>query len=342
VQLDHLGDAMFTTAMLPALKARYPQAEIEVLASPAAADVFRGRADVNRVWIYRRYRFVRDGGWGWPASVLLWGLRLRRRRYDLAFDCRGEMPIALLMWLAGAKRRVGWAAGGGGFLLTDSVEFIPGRHEVESRRAMLAQLKIAGGTEPALEPSRQAMQSVAQRLAKISGANEKLYVLHIGAGTQAKRWPVVHWRELVRRLRLEHHGRVVLVGALAERGLARRITRLAASPKVVDWTGRTTVLELAALARMADLFIGADSGPAHVAAAAGVPTVVLFSGTNQAEQWTPRGPRVYVVRRPVACSPCHREVCPLADHPCMQDLRPIEVLHTVERALTSAPVPVAA
>jgi ADP-heptose:LPS heptosyltransferase len=77
----------------------------------------------------------------------------------------------------------------------------------------------------------------------------------------------------------------------------------------------------------AELFIGADSGPAHLAAAVGTPAIVLFSGTNRVEQWRPWGARVAVLRHEVACSPCHRQTCPWADHPCMTRLAPNEVLH---------------
>jgi ADP-heptose:LPS heptosyltransferase len=108
--------------------------------------------------------------------------------------------------------------------------------------------------------------------------------------------------------------------------MARRITESRAWPNVVDWTGQLTLIETAALIARADLFIGADSGPAHLAAAVGTPAMVLFSGTNRVEQWRPWGSHVTVLRHETACSPCHRQSCPWADHPCMSRLTPSEVL----------------
>ena len=93
---------------------------------------------------------------------------------------------------------------------------------------------------------------------------------------------------------------------------------------------------LAALLEQADLFAGADSGPAHLAAAVGTRTVVLFSGTNSPRQWRPWGEHVRVVRRPVDCSPCHRRTCPWREHPCMRGLRPGEVAEAIERLLVEA------
>jgi ADP-heptose:LPS heptosyltransferase len=98
-------------------------------------------------------------------------------------------------------------------------------------------------------------------------------------------------------------------------------------------------VELAVLIQQAHAFVGADSGPAHLAAAVGTPVAVLFSGTNNADQWQPRGGPVSVLCHPVACSPCHRTRCPLADHPCMNGLLPRTVLAVIERILEESAAP---
>src|SRR5262249_33993890 len=89
-----------------------------------------------------------------------------------------------------------------------------------------------------------------------------------------------------------------------------------------DWTGRMTVTQTAALLERADLFIGADSGPSHLAASAGILSVILFSGTNWVRQWRPWSRRSLVLRNPVECGPCHQKVCPVVGHPCMSGLAP--------------------
>jgi ADP-heptose:LPS heptosyltransferase len=75
--------------------------------------------------------------------------------------------------------------------------------------------------------------------------------------------------------------------------------------------------------------VGADSGPAHLAAAVGTPAVVLFSGTNHPQQWKPWGTHVAVLRHEVACSPCHCTTCPLANHPCLRQLMPQTVFDQI-------------
>ncbi len=346
IQLDHLGDAVISTVMFPALRSRYPHASIEVLAGPWNREVFEAVAEVDRVDVCRVNRFARKARLGWILSTVWWGIRLRRRRVDLGIDVRGEFPHAVILWLCGARRRLGWASGGGGFLLTDAPPFIADRPEVESRLALLAELGIrfdeAGeAPRPALHPPDDGRRRMARRLTELRRGRAEpaavpRIVLHVGAGMPAKRWPVEHWRELVRRLHDRLRAEVVLVGGADDRTIARAIMGPRSRGRVADWTGRLRVVELAALLEQSDLFVGADSGPAHVAAAVGTPSVVLFSGTNRTGQWRPRGEHVAILRHAVACSPCHRRVCPLGEHPCMRGLAPSRVAEAVEEAIEEA------
>jgi lipopolysaccharide heptosyltransferase II len=339
VQLDHLGDAVMTTAMLPPLRRRYPDASIDVLASPWNHEIFRACPEINRVHVSRVNRFARSGRWGWTLATIARGLAVRRYRYDLAIDVRGEFPLALILWLSGARWRLGWSCGGGGFLLTDSPPFVPDRPEVESRLALLDRLGIRPAPEaPPWRPSfpvTPAAQAVAARFwtqaSAASRAKGPRIVFHVGAGTPAKQWPVEYWRNLLQWTVTELDAQVLLVGAKADRIIADRILGVSPWPSVVDGTGRLSIVELAGVLQQAGLMAGADSGPAHLAAAMGTPLVALFSGTNSVQQWKPSGPRVTVLRNPVPCSPCHRQRCPLPNHPCMHGLMPQTVAEAIRR-----------
>jgi len=338
IQLDHLGDAIISTAMLGALRKRYPDAAIEVLAGAWNREVFEASPEVDHVHVSAVNRFAR-GGWvrfAWIPAAIWWGWTLRRRKIDLGIDIRGDFPVALMLWLGGARRRLGWDCGGGGFLLTDRAEFVPNRPEVESRFALLWELGIrpADARQPRFRPSEAARRKMARRLAEISArdllAGPRI-VLHIGAGTRAKAWPAAHWQELLGRLIVGCGAQVVLVGDGKDRIIAREILGNRSWPGVADWTGRLTLVELAALFQQAEVLVGADSGPAHLAAAVATEAIVLFSGTNDPTQWRPCGERVTVVRHEVPCSPCHRERCPLPGHPCMKQLQPSRVAAEVEK-----------
>jgi ADP-heptose:LPS heptosyltransferase len=363
VQLDHLGDAVLSTPLIAALRAAYPEATIDVLASPSNHEVFEADPHVNQVWVAERTWFERHPDrWGLLRAVWTLGRLLRGAGYELGIDVRGDVLSVLVLALAGVPRRVGWSMGGGSFLLTDVAPWIPGRHEVRSRLALLARL---GTTldEPArvdVHVKDQDRITVARRLAEAwprrtvrrtevrvgsirsgrlgsvreprptplleSVGNEAdwlhagrfsplppLVAVHLGAGNAAKRWPTGSWKTLIERF-LTTGWRVVIVGGIDDIALSRN---LETHDRLRDWTGSLTVTQTTALLERADLFIGADSGPAHLAASAGTLSVILFSGTNQPRQWRPWSRHSLVIRHRVPCQPCHQKVCPLADHPCM-------------------------
>jgi heptosyltransferase-2 len=161
------------------------------------------------------------------------------------------------------------------------------------------------------------------------GAEAPLLAVHLGAGTSAKRWPLRHWERLVARF-LADGWRAVIVGGPED--AAAGLT-LPPHPSLRDWTGRMAVTETAALLERADLFLGPDSAPAHLASCAGVTSVVLFSGTNRIAQWRPWSRRALVLRHKVGCRPCHHKSCPLVDHPCMSGLDPDRVYRAAQRWL---------
>lgn len=387
VQLDHLGDGVLTTPMIPRLRAAYPDARIDVLASSSNREVFEADPDITHVHVADRNWFERrPAGWALGSAVWRLGRSLRRHHYDLGIDVRGDILSIAVIALAGIRTRVGWAMGGGAFLLTHVAEWTSGQHEVRSRLRLLECLGIRPGDEQAprvrVHVTDQDRAAVARRLrtdhpqrgseqtdrlsparrmrlaptstqrAAVStrpktaasqpaaasiddaeslhagrfGADAPLLAVHLGAGTPAKRWPLTHWRVLIRRF-LEAGWRVVVVGGPHESGLQLKME----DPMLLDWNGLLSVTQTTALLERADLFLGADSGPAHLAAAAGVPSVVLFSGTNRVSQWRPWSRRSLVLKQRVTCQPCHRKVCPLADHPCLSQLRPEHVYHAAQR-----------
>lgn len=369
LQLDHMGDALLTSPLVAGLRSAYPNAAIEVLASPSNREVFEADPEVDRVHIASKNWFERKPGhWALGSAVWALGRSLRGRRYDLGIDVRGDILSVLVLALAGIPRRLGWTMGGGGFLLTDVADWVPGRHEVRSRLALLDRLGVArDGPARITVPTDDADRvRVAQRLREAwpgraarslvaassprsgrasvglksavprpgvawdepdslhagrFGEDAPLLAIHLGAGTSAKRWPARHWAELTRRF-LADGWRIILVGGPDDVPVAAEMGR---HDRLRDWTGRLPLAETAALIERADFFIGSDSGPAHLAAAAGIPSLVLFSGTNRPRQWRPWSRRTMILRHRVACRPCHQKVCPLADHPCMAGIAPERV-----------------
>jgi ADP-heptose:LPS heptosyltransferase len=384
VQLDHLGDAVLSTPLIAELRAAYPDAAIDVLASPSNHEVFEADPDVNAVRVAERTWFERrPDRWGLLTAVWNLGWSLRTAQYDLGIDVRGDVLTVLVLTLAGIPRRVGWAMGGGAFLLTDVAAWIPVRHEVKSRLALLNRLGITPDESSRVDVhvsdadrivvarrlaeewprgavrrselvsnrvgvgSRRSGRAFANGMGRLPTSGHgpagraaepisdvpdwlhadrfsslpPLLAVHLGAGNAAKRWPIDSWKLLIARF-LEADWRVVVVGGIEDASLAGV---LEPHDRLRDWTGSLTVTQTTALLERADLFIGSDSGPAHLAASAGTLSVILFSGTNQHRQWRPWSRHSLVLRHRVACQPCHQKVCPLAGHPCMSGLSPDRV-----------------
>lgn len=390
VQLDHLGDSVLSSPIFPALREAYPKARIDVLASSSNRAVFEADAHVENVIVADRNWFERrPKAWALGSAVWSLGRSLRSGSYDLGIDVRGDVLSTLVLALAGIPRRLGWAMGGGAFLLTDVADWVPARHEVRSRLALLERLDINTATstrvsvqvtdadrarvrrmlreawaDSSIKPARKRRRArvrsprghaeiTVKRDARPSSASPNsgdsrsfsadgdllhagrfefdppLLVAHLGAGTLAKRWPPRHWRTLLSRF-LSEGWRVVVVGGPVDADAAEA---LEPHPRLRDWTGRLEVTQTAALLERAELFIGGDSGPAHLAACAGVPSVILFSGTNRVAQWRPWSRRSLVLRKRVPCRPCHHKVCPLADHPCLAGISPDRVYTAARRWL---------
>jgi ADP-heptose:LPS heptosyltransferase len=372
VQLDHLGDAVLSTPLIAELHAAYPESIIDVLASPSNHEVFKADPHVNRVQVAERTWFERrPERWGMAQAVWSLSRSLKRYRYDLGIDVRGDVLSVLVLALAAIPRRVGWAMGGGAFLLTDVASWIPGRHEVRSRLALLSLLGIKQdpasrvdvhvGDEDRIAIARRLAEAWPRRTARRAEVHAvvhrrgsvvqtrdfrpaphvsnvlaadadslhadrftslpPLLAVHLGAGTRAKRWPVGSWKDLIDRF-LKEGWRVVIVGGCEDIPLASGIEP---HERLRDWAGTMTVSQTTALLERADLFIGADSGPAHLAASVGTLSVILFSGTNHPRQWRPWSRHSLILRHRVPCQPCHQKICPLADHPCMSGLSPERV-----------------
>jgi len=333
VRLDHLGDAVMTTAMLRPMREAWPHAVIDVLGSPWNVEVFRRQPEVRRVWSLKGNWFDRSG----PADHVAYRNRLllnliRTQRYDLGLDPRGDARIALLMARCGIRHRVGYTGGGGAALLTWAVEWDPAAHEARRSVGLLKALGLAvGKPQPQLVATGEDRQR-ADELLRRHGAEGPHVVVHVGAGTTSRQWPTERMTELVRRLRAMTLGPVVLTGSEHEKPRAEAINA-GVSGSALDLTGLTDFGQLVGVLAGARAVVSCDTGPPHLAAALGVPTVVLFSGAALPRNFRPIGPRVESLYRPTPCAPCELSECPLPDHPCLCGIEVADVVRAIETVL---------
>ena len=200
---------------------------------------------------------------------------------------------------------------------------------IESRDALFLEPR-RGGVGP---PSADSMDA---RLAVAGiGAGTRLAALHPGSVWKTKRWPAESYARLASRLVGETGAKVMLVGGAEDSALSAEVARQSGVP-VLDWAGKTTLPELIALAPRWSLFVTNDSGPMHVAAAAGVPTLAIFGPTTRELGFFPYGDGHRVIEKDLACRPCGlhgAKACPEGHFLCMRLISVEEVFQEASRML---------
>jgi heptosyltransferase-2 len=306
-----LGDAILALPALRALRARFPKAQITVLARPWVADLYRREPCCDQVLLCQgRRRLVRE---------------LRALRFDAAILLPNAFEAALLVRMAGIPRRIGYNRDHRAFLLTDAIPLPkPGAippHQVFYYLELLRRAAILDAMPPTdsieLHGAEQARR-VGQRTFDEMGFRGQVIGISPGAqNSRAKQWLPERFAEAAVQVARALEGAVAIFGSAQERMLAQGVAeaiRRAGRP-VLNLAGETTLERFVELAAACRVFLTNDSGAMHVAAALDVPTVAIFGPSIEAETG-PLAPRARVVREPVECSFCMLRDCP-TDHRCM-------------------------
>lgn len=291
--------------VLAAAKARVPGARIGWLVEDRFAGLLAGHPQIDILHVYERRRARVP----WVLGRFARGLR--RQRYDLALDLQGNLKSGILARLAGASRTVGLdaplAREGNRLLVRDRVA-PPEGHRMRAYLALLDRTLGPGPEAPAILPA--------------GGERHGAIVLHPGVSRFGafKRWPPASFADLGDRLARRLGARVLLTAGPGERAETDDVrARMREPAEVVEPKGLRALADVLSGAR---LFVASDTGPAHIAAALGIPTVTLF-GPKDPAIMAPVGPRARALRAGVRCSPCALRFCP--DPVCMKDL-PVDLV----------------
>jgi ADP-heptose:LPS heptosyltransferase len=203
----------------------------------------------------------------------------------------------------------------------------------------LAALRAVGATAQDMTPDANPpipVLQVARRaaLAALKGAGERpLIALGCSAKYWHKRWPVESYQQVLESVAEQYNAGWVILGTLADEPIAAQLERTAQA-FTVNLCGQLSLSETAEVARMCALYLGNDTGLAHLCAALGVPTITLFSGIHRPGVWEPWTGRGVTLRANVPCQGCRSEyVCPTADKRCMTSITTVSVIDAVHRAL---------
>ncbi len=334
IQSAFLGDSLLTLPLARQIKQLLPACRLSVLTKEATASLFRDSHWVDSVLVDDK-----DGEHGGLLGPWRLAAGLRGQGFDLALIPHRSLRSALLAWLAKIPRRVGFSASAGRLLLTQEVPFTWLMHDLERNLSLLKALQpsLRLGPEESLYvgPDQGLSLEVSERLRESGVGPEELLVgVHPGSAWATKRWLPGRFAEVCRRLALKGF-RVVLIGGREDLRLCAEIAR---ESRALDWSGRTGLRELRALMGRLSLFITNDSGPMHLAAACGVPTLAIFGPTTRELGFFPYGPSHRVLEADLPCRPCGlhgARACPRGHFLCMRLITAEQAWKTVEEMLSN-------
>lgn len=312
VQLRRIGDVILTTPALRALRAKFPDAELDLLVERPGAEALRGLPWLDNVLVYDARG---------PLETLSWIKAIRARRYDMVIDLMGNPRTAMLTAGSGARVKAGpahvfhrWAYG---------VKLPQSRTTKYAAAEKIAMLAPLGVPETADVLPRLAL---AER-----GTPKNLVALAPASRKETRRWPAEKYAALGRLLRARLSCEIVVLWGPGEKSLAEEVARgIGQGARASEET--KTLADAARLLTDCRLLVTNCSGTKHLAVAHGVPTVTVHSSSDPAA-WNPPSPKHPFVRREeLHCIGCRLNECPYKLE-CLTELAPEKVLEACEKAL---------
>jgi heptosyltransferase I len=292
-----LGDIVLTLPVLTALKRSFPYARIAWLVRPEFAPLITGHPYIDDIIIFDRKHLSK---WWYNTDSFKKFMSLKRQlkkeHFDLVFDFQGLFRTGYFSWVTGCKRRFGMAGARefAHLFYTDKIS-----QDASSIHLVDYYLKIveaAGVNNSEAEfklPENAGATAVVDKLLKSQGINGKYAVLVPGAAQPNKRWPSERFAELADKIGSQFGMQIVATGSQGEREYIEAIGK-----RVINLAGKTSVRELIPLMKGASLVVSNDTGPGHIAAAVGVPIVMIFGPTNPARVCPYKRPECVVAVEP--------------------------------------------
>ena len=286
IKPSSLGDIVLALPALAALRRSFPDAEISWLVRPEFAPLLENHPHLTKIIPFDR-KFLGKAWFNPFALGFLLSLiqQLRRSNFDIIFDFQGLFRTASLAWLSDCKKRFGMA---------NAREF--GRifytHKVPQNQDCihlvdyyLKIVKAAGASDVGVQfvfpQNVTAADSVKKLLAKHNIKPDNYAVLVTGSAREDKRWPIERFVQLADRISSAFGLSVIMTGSASERSYIEK-SKETANVSIANLAGKTSLAELVALLKDARLVVSGDTGPGHIAAALGVPVVLIFGPTNPA------------------------------------------------------------
>ena len=325
-----LGDSMMATPTVSAVRRMFPKARLSILGKSVFTDFWKSFPGVDEFIVYEK------GFRGFWNNVS----RLKQKRFDAALILPNSFSSAFSAFAAEIPVRAGWGGEGRDLFLTQVVP----RPNPRQRHLVLEYLDLARRGFAVPLPSEKtaklqcAVTKDAEReLRRVwgdNGVSGKAFIALAPGATygEAKRWPLPYWKELIQKLLEGRKESLLILGGMEEEAYLKPLLEAGkGSGRLHLLAGRTSPVILAAMLARCKILITNDTGPMHVAAAAGTPTVALFGSTSPT--WTrPFGMGHEVIYHQVECSPCFQRTCPIG-YICLNKISVEEVFQAAQKQL---------
>ena len=326
-----MGDSILSYPTVQQLKTLYPKSHLAILVPNYLVDLWKTFPYVDEIIPFQKKRGISSI---WEDLHL--SQSLKKRNFDLAVILPRSFRSALHIYLARIPIRIGYRSEGRSFFLTHGIrraKEILHIHRVYYYQKLVELLGEIKDFSPPQIFLREEDRKWADRVLKDLGIQEGKFMIGMNPGATyglAKCWYSDRFGELGKRLSEKWQARLLLFGKEEERPIVYEILRHLGA-KGIDLTGKTSLLQLAALLERCHLLVTNDTGTMHVATAVGTPVVALFGSTDPITTG-PWGDRHVVVKKEVPCSPCWKRICP-TDHRCMKLITVNEVEEIVDSKL---------
>ena len=312
------------TPALRALKTAYPQSHLSLLIRPLVADLMATHPYVDEVMVDNKGRGLNRLPSFWKSVS-----EIRRSDFDLAVVLHpASFRNALIPFLAGIPERIGSNVSGRGILLTKTCSDRRDLHEVHRYLCVLELIDIHESNIGMEFWHTNADRQAARRILATHGIAPKEYLIGVNLGTtwRTKRWSLKNFADVITQVQKRFDARILLTGSAAEIPLGEALVQIT-TVETINLIGKTTLMQLGALIESCALYLTCDSGPMHIAAAVGTPTIALFGPTSPTRHG-PYGENHEIIEKPVECRPCYKRKCIRRDlpHLCMTEIDPNEVV----------------
>lgn len=330
IRTDRIGDVVLSTSVLKALRENYPKSHIAVMVTPYTREIIEENPYIDEIIVYDKNKEHR-------GLIRFWKFirKLKKNNFDLAIILHTKKRTNLIAYLSRIPRRIGYEDKKFGFLLTDKIKDIRPlglKHEIDYCLNLLEKLGIKPKDKTTYAAVKKEDLAWVDNFLEANGIgkNDKIICLHPGASCVSKRWLMVRFIELAKRLIERYSAKIILVGDGGDVKIAEEIAKDIKGP-VLNLAGKTTLSRLSAVLKRSRLFISNDSGPVHIASAVGTPVISIF-GRNQAGlspvRWKPIGKLDRYLHKDVGCAVCLAHNCPIGFE-CLKAITVEDVLDVI-------------